>query len=67
MSAASVSLRSVRSLAANHGMFVVEKFLGDHTDYILYRKTATRPVRIGLRRDPAAFCRLVEQAAQVKQ
>jgi hypothetical protein len=54
-------------LAREHGMFVVDKPAGDGTEHILYRKTPTRPVRLGRRRDIGEFRRFVEACAGIKK
>lgn len=60
--------REACQIARDHGMFVVDKPSKDGaaTDYILYRKTPAKPVRVGRRRDIADFRRFVERAATVK-
>lgn len=60
--------REACEIARAHGMFVVEAPAKgcDATDYILYRKTPAKPVRIGRRRDIGDFRRFVERAASSK-
>lgn len=60
--------REACQIARDHNMFVVEKPAKDAeaTDYILYRKTPTKPQRVGRRRDIADFRRFVERAVTVK-
>lgn len=61
-------IKQVKKLAADHGMFVVERpAVGcDATDFILYRKTPGRAQRLGRRRDIKQFRRFVERAAALK-
>lgn len=57
--------REACQIARDNNMFVVEKPArrGDGTDHILYRRTPTRPLRIGSRRDVGEFRRFVEKCA----
>jgi hypothetical protein len=54
-------------IAQANNMFVIDRpGRGGETDHILYRKTPGRALRLGKRRDPADFRRLVERAARTQ-
>lgn len=55
--------KEAQQLAADHGMFVVDK----GTQFLLYRKMPTRNVFLGKRNSAAAFRLFVEQCAGVHQ
>lgn len=54
--------KEARQIAADHNMFVVDK--GDQ--FLLYRKTPTRPVYLGMRSNAAAFRSFVCKCADFK-
>lgn len=64
-----LQLIEARRLAREHGLFIVEKEAPvglAATDYIVYRQTPRRPVRLGRRGNPDGLLRLVRSATKVQ-
>lgn len=55
--------KQAQTIATEHGMFVVDK--GDR--FLLYRKSADRPVFLGKRTSPDALRTLVTRCANTKK
>jgi len=54
--------KEARRIAADHNMFVVDK----GSRYLLYRKTPTQAVYLGMRSDPSALRSFVCRCANFK-